>query len=165
MDAKRVARFGLLTAMMLVLGLAERSLLAFIPLPMGVKLGLANSVLVFALYMMGVKSALALMVLKVGLSALLFAGVSTVPYSAAGGVLSLAAMLAARKLPGVGVVGVSAAGAVFHNVGQVLMAMWIVQTPMLAIYLVILLGSGIGTGVAMGLVAQLVMKHLGDRVR
>ena len=114
-NGKRIAELGLLTAVALVLGYLE-SLLPIVGIP-GVKLGLANTVLLYALYLLDVKSAALLMVLKVGLSGLLFGGPAAMLYSFAGGLLSLAVMLLVRRLKGIGVVGVSVCGAAAHNIG------------------------------------------------
>ena len=99
-SARRVAVSGLLTSLMLVLGLIERQfpLTAAIP---GIKLGLANSVLIYALYMLGVKQSIVLMLLKAMMSWLIYTNMQAMFYSLAGGVLSLLAMIAlSRALTG-----------------------------------------------------------------
>lgn len=104
-QTQRIARFGLLTALALILGLMDRAiplsalLGGFVP---GVKLGLANTVLLYAVYLMDVKSCILLMLTKVLLSGFLFGSLSAILYSLAGGVLSLAVMLLVRKKPGRG---------------------------------------------------------------
>ena len=118
MKTKSIARFSLLCAMALVLGYFER----FIPVAPGipgVKLGLANTVLLYAVYLMGAKSAMLLMLAKVVLSGFLFAGLSGMLYSLAGGLLSLCVMLLLSRLKDVGIIGVSVGGAVSHNIGQI----------------------------------------------
>lgn len=159
-SAQRVAISGLLTSLMLVLGLIERQfpLTAAIP---GVKLGLANSVLLYSLYMLGVKQSVVLMLLKALMSWLIYMNMSAMFYSLAGGALSLAAMVVLYRMAGVSVIGVSALGAVCFNVGQILMAVLILNTPQLIVtYLPVLMVSGVVTGVLTGVVAQMVMKHL-----
>lgn len=162
MSARNVARFGLLTAMALVLGYVERLIPIAAGIP-GIKLGLANTVLLYAVYMMDKKSAALLMLLKVLLSGFLFAGLSGMLYSLAGGALSLAAMLLLHRAKGVGVVGVSVAGGVCHNIGQIAVACFVVQPAAALSYLPILLLSGVVTGILTGLVARLVMKALGKQ--
>lgn len=104
-QTQRIARFGLLTALALILGLMDRAiplsalLGGFVP---GVKLGLANTVLLYAVYLMDIKSCILLMLTKVLLSGFLFGSLSAILYSLAGGVLSLAVMLLVRKKPGRG---------------------------------------------------------------
>ncbi len=215
---KRITRFGLLTALALVLGYFDRA----IPLSAllggvvpGIKLGLANTVLLYAVYMMDWRSSALLMLVKVLLSGFLFGSLSAILYSLAGGVLSLLVMLWIRKNPARGALGISVlsvlseaalllrvhtpqgpllvcailialaaaaglaawyiirrrpdwgvvctslAGAVAHNVGQVLMAAAILRTPqLLYTYLPILVGIGAAVGALTGLVAKRVFRAL-----
>ena len=158
--AQQVALSGLLTSLMLVFGLIERQfpLTAAIP---GVKLGLANSVLLYGLYMMGIKQSIILMLLKALLSWLIYMNMSAMLYSLAGGAASLLAMILVSRMKGVSIIGVSALGAVFFNVGQILVAVVMLNTPQLIFtYLPVLMVSGVVTGVLTGVVAQMVMKHL-----
>ena len=113
-SAQRVAVSGLLTSLMLVLGLIERQfpLTAAIP---GIKLGLANSVLIYALYMLGIKQSIVLMLLKALMSWLIYTNMQAMFYSLAGGALSLLAMIALSRIKGVSVIGVSALGAVLQR--------------------------------------------------
>ncbi len=155
----RLALSAMLLAVMMVLGYVE-SLVPISGVP-GIKLGLSNSVLLLSLYWLGIPVSIQLMVMKVGLSAFMFGGVSAIPYSLAGGVLSLAVMiLLIYVVKGVSPIGAGVAGAVGHNIGQVLMAMIILQLPQLLYYLAILMVVAIFTGALTGTVAQLLMKHL-----
>ena len=158
-QSKRVALCGLLLALMLVLGYVESLLPAVSGVP-GIKLGLSNGVLIFAVYMLNVPTAFVLMGLKVALSGLLFGGVSAMIYAAAGGVLSLTVMCLLSRVRGLHPVVVSMAGGVFHNVGQLGMAMLILQTPSLVYYLAVLMLSGLATGAVTGVAASSVMKHV-----
>ena len=158
--AQRIALSGLLTSLMLVFGFIERQFPLPVPVP-GIKLGLANSVLLYALYMLGIRQSFVLMLLKALMSWLIYMNRSAMLYSFAGGVLSLTAMILISRVKGVSVIGVSALGAVFFNVGQILMAAWILGTPQLIVtYLPILMVSGVLTGILTGVIARLVMKHL-----
>ena len=158
--ARRIALSGLLTSLILVFGLIERQFPLPIAVP-GVKLGLANSVLLYSLYMLGIRQSVVLMLLKALLSWLIYMNLSAMLYSLAGGVLSLVAMILVMRIRGVSVIGVSALGAVFFNVGQILAAMLVLNTPQLLLtYLPVLMVSGVVTGVLTGMVAQTVMKHL-----
>ena len=158
-QSKRVALCGLLLALMLVLGYVDRLLPAVSGVP-GIKLGLSNGVLIFAVSMLNVPTAFVLMGLKVALSGMLFGGVSAMIYAAAGGVLSLTVMCLLSRVRGLHPVVVSMAGGVFHNVGQLGMAMLILQTPSLAYYLAVLMLSGLATGAVTGVAASSVMKHV-----
>ena len=155
----RVTLSGLLLAIMLVLGYVESTLPAG-PVP-GIKLGLSNSVLIFAVYMLDLPSAWILMALKVVLSGLMFSGVSAMMYAFAGGVLSLAAMSVLSRFRAVPVPAVSMAGGVMHNVGQVTLAMVILHmTQQMLYYLGILILVGMVTGALTGVAAAQAMKHL-----
>lgn len=157
---KQIAVSGLLTSLMLVFGFIERQFPLPVPVP-GIKLGLANSVLLYGLYMMGVKQSTILMLLKALMSWLIYMNLNAMFYSLAGGVLSLAAMIVLSRVKGVSIVGVSALGAVFFNVGQILVAAWMLHTPQLMVtYLPILMVSGVLTGILTGIIAQMVMKHM-----
>lgn len=154
MNARKIARFGMLTAVALILGWLEQ----FIPLVPGVpgiKLGLGNMVLLYAIYLMDAKSAALLMVMKVLLSGFLFAGASAMLYSFAGGILSLAVMLLFRRVKDMGMVGVSVAGGVSHNIGQLAAAL-LIALPWQAVigYLPWLLVAGAVTGTLTGVAAK-----------
>ncbi len=145
---------------MLVLGLVERQF----PLPVGIpgiKLGLANSVLLYGVYMLGVAQSVILMILKTLMGGFIYGNLNAMLYSFSGGVLSLAAMVAVSRIRGMSEIGTSVSGAVCFNIGQVLMAVWMLHTPQLIFsYLPVLMISGVITGVLTGFVAKLVMRHL-----
>ena len=157
---QQVALSGLLTSLMLVFGFIERQFPLPVPVP-GIKLGLANSVLLYALYMLGIRQTIVLMLLKSLMSWLIYMNLSAMLYSFAGGVLSVAAMILVSRMKGVSPIGVSALGAVFFNIGQILLAAWVLGTPQLIVtYLPVLMVSGVLTGILTGVIAKLVMKHL-----
>lgn len=159
MKTKKLVLCGLLTALMLVLGYVE----SLIPIPSavpGIKLGLANSVLLYALYMLNLPTAWLLMVLKVVLSALLFGGVNTMLFSLAGGVVSMLGMSILKKTAGISPIVISAVGGMLHNVGQVLMAMLLLHTTGLLGYMAVLMAVGLITGIVTGIAANLTMGHL-----
>ena len=157
-SASVVAKLGLLTAVAIVLGYFEY-LLPVTGIP-GVKLGLANTVLLYALYFIDVPSAILLMFLKVGLSGLLFGGPAAMLYSLAGGVLSLVVMILARKSKGLSIVGVSVLGAVSHNIAQMVVACFVVETRAILAYLPILLFAAAVTGTLTGLIARYTFRGL-----
>ena len=156
---RRVALCGLLIAMMLVLGYVESLIPVNTAVP-GIKLGLSNGVLIFAVYMLDLPTAWILMVLKVMLSGLLFGGFNTIMYAMAGGVLSMLVMTLLSRVKGMHPITVSMAGGVAHNVGQVALAMIILQTPQLLYYMAVLMLVGLACGALTGIVASSVMKHL-----
>ena len=156
---RNITRMALLAAVALALGWVEQ----FIPAPMpGIKLGLANTVLLYALYLLDVRSAVLLMVLKVGLSGLMYAGVFAMVYSFCGGALSLLMMVLVKKLSrdSVSIIGVSVVGAVFHNVGQLLIAIVLVGWRTVALYGPVLIIAGVVMGVVTGIVGKYATRAL-----
>lgn len=157
--ARRVALCGLMTALMLVLGWVEQWIPLNAGIP-GIKLGLSNGVLIFALYLLDVPTAFALLALKLILSAALFAGFGALPYALAGGALSLTVMALLRRVKGLTPVTVSMVGGAMHNIGQVAMAMLVTRTPGLVGYMGLLMLVGLACGALTGICAQGVMRHL-----
>ena len=159
-NPKRVALCGLLLSMMLVLGWVEHMIPLNAAIP-GIKLGLSNGVLIFAVYMLDIPTAYVLMALKVVLSCAFMGNpASMMIYGFAGGLLSLTGMVALSRVKGMHVVTVSLVGGALHNVGQVAAAMVMLNTGNLLYYMAILMIAGIACGVLTGVCANLVMKHL-----
>ena len=165
----RVALGGLLVAMMLILGYVETLLQGLIPMPVpGIKLGISNGVLLFALYLMDIRSTVILMVLKVLLSGLLFGNPMTMLFAFCGGALSLIGMIPLSRVKGLNIVTVSMVGAVLHNVGQIIAAMFVmteVSPAILLRYLAILMVAALITGAATGILAREVINRLGHVVK
>ena len=158
-QTNRLAMSAMFVAVMMVLSYIE-SLIPIGGVP-GMKIGLANSVLLLSLYWLGIVISIQLMIVKVFLSAFMFGGFMALPYSLAGGVLSLAVMIILIYLvKGVSPVGVGVAGAVAHNVAQVGVAMLVLQTSQLVYYMAILISVAIVTGMLTGTVAKLLMYYL-----
>lgn len=157
-ETKRLVLLAMLTAVAMILSYVE-SLLPSVGIP-GVKMGLANIAVIFALFRFGWKEAAALSLVRVVLVSLLFGSVSAMLYSLAGAVLSLAVMALLRRIDRFSTVGVSVAGGVAHNAGQILMAMLILQTKQLLGYLPVLAVSGIAGGVLTGLAAALLIRRI-----
>ena len=125
----------------------------------GVKLGLANIVVIFALYKLGWKEAAGISLLRVFLVSLLFGHAASLMYSASGAVLSLAGMILLKRTDRLGCVAVSVIGGVLHNLGQILMA-WLLMGPNVVYYLPVLVLSGTVAGVAIGAVSALIVKRV-----
>ena len=155
---KRLVLLAMLTAVAMILSYVE-SLLPSFGIP-GVKMGLANIAVIFALFRFGWKEAAALSLVRVVLVSLLFGSVGAMLYSLAGAVLSLAVMALLRRIDRFSTVGISVAGGVAHNAGQILMAMLILQTKQLLGYLPVLAVSGIAGGVLTGLAAALLIRRI-----
>ena len=150
---------GIFTALALIFSYIE-SLIPFdfgIP---GVKLGLANLIIVFALYKLNLKDVYLLSLLRVLLSGALFGNYFSIVYSLAGCLLSLSVMAFLKHREGYSILGISMAGGVFHNVGQILVAMILVETFSVIYYLPVLLLAGLVTGALIGVVAGEVLKRV-----
>ena len=155
---KRLVLLAMLTAVAMILSYVE-SLLPSVGIP-GVKMGLANIAVIFALFRFGWKEAAALSLVRVVLVSLLFGSVGAMLYSLAGAVLSLAVMALLCRIDRFSTVGISVAGGVAHNAGQILMAMLILHTKQLLGYLPVLAVSGIAGGVLTGLAAALLIRRI-----
>lgn len=161
-QAQRIALCGMLLALMLVLGFVESQIPVAVGIH-GVKLGLSNGVLIFAVYMLNIPTAFVLMGLKVLLSGFLFGSPSAMMYALAGGVLSLTVMCLLSRIKGLSPVVVSMMGGLSHNVGQVALAMVVLQTPKLLYYMAILMAVGLLTGLLTGLAAKPLLRRRGVR--
>ncbi|MBO5178390.1 MAG: Gx transporter family protein [Lachnospiraceae bacterium] len=161
MKTKRIALFGMLVAVAFIFSYIEH--LIPLPLPTGVKLGAANIVILCALYFLGWKEALAVSMVRIVLSGFAF-GFSTVPYSLAGGLLSMLAMVLLKRAKGFGITGVSVAGSVCHNIGQTIVAMLLLGSKTVY-YFPLLLFSGIIAGILIGLVSGLIVTKLKGHIR
>ena len=155
MNNKRIAFLGLFVALAFVLSYIEYMLPLNIGIP-GAKVGFANLVVMVALYTVGEKNAIALSLIRVVLVGLTFGNISMMMYSLAGAALSLFAMLIAKKIGKLSVTGVSVLGGVFHNIGQIIVAMLVLETESLIYYLPFLMVIGTITGVLIGFVANLI---------
>lgn len=157
---QKVALLGLCTAAALVLSYVELLLPPlFIAVP-GIKLGLPNILIIFVLYRLGLRSAATVSTVRIALVALLFGNTMTLAYSLAGAVLSLAVMAFLKRMDFLSTVGVSVAGGVFHNVGQILMAMLLLGTAELGYYLIILTFTGTISGILVGLCGSMMVKRI-----
>ena len=161
MKSRKIAQFGLLVAVAFIFSYIE--MLIPLPLPTGVKLGAANIVVLITLYLFGIKEALVLSLVRILLSGLCF-GVSTVPYSLAGGFLSLLVMVLLKKSDRFGVPGVSVAGGVMHNIGQTLVAMALLGTKT-GFYFPVLFFAGIISGILIGILSAIIIKKLQGHIR
>ncbi|MBP1919502.1 Gx transporter family protein [Youngiibacter multivorans] len=157
----RMVFIALIVAQALVLHVVE----GMIPLPIGVpgaRLGLANIFTIISLYTLGFKSSLVVVLLRVFLATFFGGNLSSMMYSLSGGLLSLIVMAAVKNLlkDKVSIIGVSGAGAISHNIGQLLVASYIVQNITVMLYLPVLTFIGIGTGIFVGITANFIMAHL-----
>ena len=155
----RVAYFGVFTALALMFSYIETMIPIQFGVP-GIKLGFANIMIVIMLYKSSAKEALLLSIVRMMLSGFLFGNLSSILYSIAGGVLSLGIMTLLKKQGGFSVIGVSVAGGVSHNAGQLIVAMLVVETYQVGYYFPVLLVAGVLTGLGIGVVSQEVLKRI-----
>lgn len=155
----RVAHFGVYTALALIFSYVETLIPINFGIP-GVKLGLANLIIVVALYKMGVKEAYVLSVVRVLLAGFIFANLFSILYSLAGGLMSLTVMSLLKKSDRFSTIGISMAGGVFHNVGQLIMAILVLESINIAYYFPVLMVSGVVTGILIGIIANEMLKRL-----
>lgn len=160
---QKLTRLALLAAASVVLGYIEGLICALMPLPPGIKLGLANTVVLYSIYTLGVSCSVILIILKVILTGFMSGNLAAAfLYSMGGAVLSLIAMLIVKNLgrDKVSIVGVSVVGAVFHNVGQILVASLLLQTPGLMFYVFVLMIAAVITGTLTGMAGKQVLRIL-----
>ena len=126
----------------------------------GIKLGIANLVIIVALYYLGTRYALLINVIRILIGGLLFSGVFGMLYSMAGALLSMLVMVLVKKCGLFSVTGVSMAGGVAHNLGQLLVAAFLVSNLKIFVYFPVLVISGVVSGAVIGILAYLVLKKL-----
>ena len=162
MKTKRLTTMAILTALALALSWVERMipLELVIPLP-GVKLGLANTVTLFALYRLNLPSALLILIAGCLLTALFSGNMTALAFSLAGGLISMGVMALARRSRHLSVYGVSVLGAAGHNSGQILIAMLLMHSAYIWGYLPYLLLIGTVCGTATGAVCAGVLRAVG----
>lgn len=160
-QTKRLTIYGILIALALVLSYVESLVPAFFAVP-GMKLGLTNVVVVIALYKMDVKSAVIINFVRIALVAVMFSNGASFLYSLAGGILSMLVMIVLKLTGKVQMATVSSFGGIFHNVGQMIMAIILLGTTAIGYYLAILWFVGLITGLIIGVIAAEVVKRLPD---
>lgn len=159
LSVKKTAFCGLTLALSLIAGYAESLIPLTVAIP-GIKLGAGNSVIVFLLYMVGTKEALLVNLCRVFLSGFFFGNMTAILYSLSGALLSLLAMVLIKKTDRFSIGGVSMAGGVFHNIGQLLVAYFILKTGAVLYYLPVLVVSGTITGLGIGWLAGEICKRI-----
>ena len=155
-----IAFTGLCVALALVLAYVEILLQPLFPSIPGIKMGLPNIIIVFLLYRRGPLSAVAVSILRIFLVSMLFGNAMSLAYSLSGGILSLAVMILLKKSDLMSELGVSVAGGVTHNLGQILMAMLLLETASLGYYMAVLTVSGTIAGILVGLCGSILVKNI-----
>ena len=157
--SKKIAFTGIRASLALILGYLE-FLISFDAVIPGIKLGLANLAVLCALVCIGKKAALSVCILKVCLTSLLFGNFFSFCYSLLGGLLSLAVMALLKTSKKFGVIGISAAGGVAHNIGQIIAAVILLSETKIALYTPILIASGAITGTMIGICLNTILKKI-----
>ena len=152
---KRLAFLAVSVTLAMILSFVESQIPPLSAVP-GVKIGLPNIVIVFLLYKLGWREACGVSIVRVLLASLLFGSPVSFLYSIFGAILSLAVMIAVKKLLPLSAIGVSVLGGLFHNVGQILAAVIVMGTGAIAYYLVPLSVSGTLAGIVVGLLGGIV---------
>lgn len=163
-NTKKLTTLSLLISVAMVLSYIESLIPAFVAVP-GVKVGLSNIATVFALYTLGVPGAVAVSVIRVFLSSLLFGNFAMMIYSLAGAALALTFMILIKATGLFSEVGVSVIGGIMHNAGQIIAAAFMMENSGIVSYLVPLAISGTIAGVAVGLISALLIKRIGVHMK
>lgn len=159
-NVKKLSYIALLSAAALIFAYVESlfpPLFASVP---GIKMGLPNIVIIFTLYKMGIKEAFTVSLIRLIFASLLFGSLLSLAYSLAGAVLSLTAMVLLKKLDLFSLAGISVVGGVLHNLGQIIVAIFVTNVTEIAYYMIFLAVSGTISGVLIGLTSALLIKRI-----
>jgi heptaprenyl diphosphate synthase len=159
MKSKKIATYGLLVALAFILSYVETLVPIPVPVP-GIKLGLANLVVITGLYSLGIKEAFVLSIIRILLVGLTFGSPSMMLFSLAGGFLSWLLMSIFKKSKLFSIVGVSIIGGISHNIGQIAVSIVIVENVNIIYYLPFLLIAGVVTGTVIGILGSIIVKRL-----
>ncbi len=156
---KKLTLLALTASVAIVLSFVESQIPAFLSIP-GVKIGLANIAVVFALYKLGVKEAFCISILRVLTLFLIFGGITVLIYSLCGATFSLVLMAVLKKVSPLTEVGVSVAGGITHNLAQTAVAFFMLDLSAIIFYIPILLLSGTISGTLIGAVSAVIVKKI-----
>ena len=159
LDTRRMVTLSALIAVAMILSYVESLVPAFVAVP-GVKMGLSNIATVFALYTLGWPYAICVSVVRVFLSALLFGNFVSLIYSLSGAALALIAMILLKKSNFFSSIGISVAGGVCHNAGQIIAACIVMENAAISLYIIPLIISGTLAGVLIGVVAGMLVERI-----
>ena len=157
---KRITLLALFTSVALLPSYVEMLIGPLFTGVPGIKMGLPNIAIMLVLYRIGTKEAIAVSFIRIVISSILFGNITMFWYSVAGAALSLAVMILLKKLDILSSVGVSVAGALAHNVGQIIVAMILMQTSQIGYYLIVLSITGTVSGIFVGLLGGFVIKRI-----
>ena len=161
--AKRVALSALFASLALIFSYVEAILPAAPGIP-GIKLGIANLVVIIAMYRLDSRYALTINLIRIFLAGFMFSGLYCAIYSLCGCILSFAVMCLLKKSDAFSVVGVSMGGGVAHNIGQLCIAAVLVSSPQIFYYLTVLILSGTVSGILIGWLGRVLLEHIPKRL-
>lgn len=156
---KKTAYMGLLCAAAIILGYVESLFPVFAGVP-GMKIGLPNLAVVMVLYLYTWKEALAVSFVRILVIGFLFGNAFSIAFSLAGGIFSLFCMEVVRRYLKLSCTGVSMIGGVSHNLGQILVAMFVVENIRVGYYFSILAVTGLVTGILIGILVGELTKRI-----
>ncbi len=159
-NIRKLTTLALCASLALVLSYVEFLLPPLYSAVPGIKMGLANIAIIFALYAFGWKEAAAVSGVRLVAVAMLFGNAMTFAYSLAGAVLSLAAMAILKKLDFLSMPVVSATGGILHNLGQILTAMILLRTAEIGYYMIVLAVTGTISGLFIGFLGAFAVKRV-----
>lgn len=154
-----VALYGMFISVALVMSYIESLIPIAYPV-MGMKIGLANIVILWVLYSIDIKAAALISILRVLLVGFMFGSLYSIMFGLSGAVLSLLVMFLLKKTGKFKVLGVSVAGGVAHNIGQIIAAMFILENARLVYYLPFLIVGGVVAGIAVGILGGVLYKKV-----
>ena len=157
---RKIALLGVLTSVALVLSYLEAMLPPISTAVPGIKMGLPNIIIIFVLYKFGVKEATTVSLIRVFIVSLLFGNVMTLAYSVAGAVLSILLMTIMIKSDLFSTIGVSIIGGISHNLGQILVAIFLFDTIQIGYYMIVLAVTGTIAGVVIGIIASILINKI-----
>lgn len=157
---RRITMLALCTSAALLLSYVEMLIPPIFTGIPGIKMGLPNIAILLVLYRAGAKEAAAVSFIRIVITSILFGNITMFWYSLAGATLSLAVMILLKRIDILSSVGVSVAGALAHNVGQIIVAMILMQTSQLGYYLIVLSVTGAISGIFVGLLGGYVIKRI-----
>ena len=160
MDTKKIAKLSMLLSVSVVLGLIESFIPLFSSIP-GIKLGLANIVIIFAIYKLSIKDAIYISILRVILMGILRTGLFSISFffSLVGALFSIITMYLVKKIKTLSIVGVSISGAIAHSIGQIIVACILLSNINMIYYLPILLISSLITGIIVGTISNKLINY------
>lgn len=164
-STKKLVTLSISVSLAIVLSWVDKIITSLAPLPPGVKLGLANIAVVFALYKLGIKEAAIISVVRVILASFLFGTVVSFWYAIAGATLSMLIMILLKLVTPLSCVTVSTVGGISHNVAQICVASILFDTNLLVYYLPFLLIAGVVAGIVIGTASGILVKRINIKYR